>query len=483
MKELQADVVVLSAGTGGLPAAVTAAEGGASVIVFEKRASTGGTGNMANGIFAVESRLQRIKEYPLTKEEAFKIWMDFCHWRVNARLVKTFIDKSAGTIDWLEGLGVEFSVLTVAHGLGNYYTWHVVKNAPGTSDEHGRAATMMNILAEKAGELGAQIFLKTPARRLLKEDGRITGVVAEDASGEEVRARAKAVIISTGGIGSGSQSVFGQGDGVRMAREVGAAVKIPPSSEEKGTPVIGVGGTSGGPGMHSHVMVCFQQGGLMVNLLGERFMNEEITLNSPFGPSAIGLQKDCCAITIFDEEAKDHYVEYLDHVPGIVAEWQSLTEASNFDTEIKELLGKGSDYIFMAGSIEELADKLGVNADTLRETIEEYNIACDTGRDRLFNKNPKWLRPVRKPPFYAHKDKYRGGQIEYGGIKINHKTEVLTEDFTVIPGLYAIGMDAACNIYYDIYPNVLPATAMGFPVISGRMAGENALDYIKSIRE
>lgn len=76
-----------------------------------------------------------------------------------------------------------------------------------------------------------------------------------------------------------------------------------------------------------------------------------------------------------------------------------------------------------------------------------------------------------------------GGQTEYGGIKINHKTEVMTEDFNVIPGLYAIGMDAAYNIYYDIYPNILPATAMGFPIISGRMAAENALSYIKAINK
>lgn len=490
MEQFSADVAVISAGTGGLSAAVTAAQGGAGVIIFEKQGFTGGTGNMANGMFAVESRLQRVKEYSLIKEDAFKIWMDFCHWRVNARLVKTFIDKSAETIDWLESLGVEFSVLNVSHGFGNYYTWHVVKNASGTSDEHGRAATMMNILAKKAQELGVRIFLKTPARKLLKEDGRIVGVIAEDASGKEIRARAKAVILSTGGVGSGTQSVYASGDGVRMAREIGAAVRIP-ASTKKAEPFPGTGGTPGagspvtrpaGAGMFSHVMVCFQQGGLMINLLGERFMNEEITINSPFGASAIALQKEGCAITIFDEAVKNHYVQYLDHVPGIVCERQSLTKASNFDTEIKEILQSGPGNIFVANSIEELAGKIGVNADVLRATIEEYNVACDTGRDTLFNKNPKWLRPVRLPPFYASKGGAMGGQTEYGGIKINHKTEVMTEDFNVIPGLYAIGMDAAYNIYYDIYPNILPATAMGFPIISGRMAAENALQYIKSVK-
>ena len=44
-------------------------------------------------------------------------------------------------------------------------------------------------------------------------------------------------------------------------------------------------------------------------------------------------------------------------------------------------------------------------------------------------------------------------------------------------------MEAAFNYYYDIYPNILPATAMGFAVISGRIAAENALQYIKSINK
>ena len=56
MQELETDIVVISAGTAGLPAAVTAAEAGARVNVFEKTGRTGGTGSMALGVFAVESR-------------------------------------------------------------------------------------------------------------------------------------------------------------------------------------------------------------------------------------------------------------------------------------------------------------------------------------------------------------------------------------------------------------------------------------------
>ena len=126
MKQVETDVVVIAAGSAGLAAAVAAAEGGAGVIAFEKASNTGGTGSMGGGPFAVESRLQRLKQISLTREEAFQIFMDYTHWRVDARLVKAYIDKSASAIDWLENMGVEF-VEPVAHFPGAHFTWHIVK--------------------------------------------------------------------------------------------------------------------------------------------------------------------------------------------------------------------------------------------------------------------------------------------------------------------------------------------------------------------
>ncbi len=76
MNRLKADVVVIAGGASGLPAAITAAQGGAKVIVFEKGSTTGGTGNMGMGPFGVESRLQRLKQMGPTRDEAFKIFME-----------------------------------------------------------------------------------------------------------------------------------------------------------------------------------------------------------------------------------------------------------------------------------------------------------------------------------------------------------------------------------------------------------------------
>jgi len=153
MKPLQCDIAVLSAGTAGLAAAVTAAEGGASVIAIEKAAHTGGTALRANQIFGVESSLQRIRQYTLSKEEAFRIYMDFTQWAVNARLIKNLIDRSTGTLEWLEGMGVEFIDLT-SHGPGGYYTAHIIKPNPPRPGLGG-AATVMRLLTKKSGRPGS----------------------------------------------------------------------------------------------------------------------------------------------------------------------------------------------------------------------------------------------------------------------------------------------------------------------------------------
>jgi fumarate reductase flavoprotein subunit len=470
MKQLKADVVIIGSGTAGMAAVVAAAERGASVIAVERAGRTGGTANMASGLFAVESRLQRLRQLPLTREEAFKTYMNFTHWRVNARLVKAFIDKSADTIDWLEKMGVEFSNLS-SHGVGNNPTQHTVKGPENSSQQAGRAATMMKILTDRAKELGAQILLKTTVKKILKEGGRVAGVIAGDKSGEDIQVKARAAIIATGGFSAGAfpGQAGSSGGGIRMAREVGAATK-------EVNEATGDHGPSGPPiGFFSGLGIAFWQPSLMVNLLGERFMNEEIVVGTVFERNAISTQKNAVAFTIFDEATKQHYVETgFDFIPGGVQ--VPVTKADNFDAELEETLAKGSDSIFVADSPEELADKAGINPKGLRETIDEYNKACETGRDELFNKNPRYLRSVKQPRFYAGK-KLGDSITGWNGVKINYKTEVLTEDYEVIPGLYATGMDAACNVYYDTYPMVLPATAMGFAINSGRMAGENAASF------
>ena len=124
MSKIETDVVVIATGPAGLAAAISAAQSGARVLAFEKGSTTGGTANMGMGLFGVESRLQKLKQMGPSRDEAFKIFMDYTHWRVDAQLVRAYIDRAATTIDWLEDLGVEF-LEPAAYFPGGAFTWHI----------------------------------------------------------------------------------------------------------------------------------------------------------------------------------------------------------------------------------------------------------------------------------------------------------------------------------------------------------------------
>lgn len=474
-KSLTTDVIVVAAGTAGMAAAVTAAEYGAEVVVFEKTNHVGGTANIARAIFAVESRLQRQKMFTLSKDEAFKLHMDYTHWQVDARLVRAHIDKSADTIAWLEKMGVRFDG-PYAYYPGSFFTEHTIARESNVPVNTSAAVRALNT---KAQELGVRFFLKTPVKKIIKEKGRITGILAEDENGNEIQVQAKAVIIATGGFGNDSEWIkkytsinpelisgkMPGGEGVHMAWEVGA-----------GRTQMTIHVNDGIAGIFRNtplIWASFRQPNLMVNLLGERFVNEEIINHATFMGNALLKQKKACGFMIYDEPTRQYYAETNLESP------QHFIDAENkhttLDSELAQLLESKSDAVIVAESIEELAGKTGINPDSLRQTVDEYNSYCKGGHDGLFNKNQRYLRPVRTPKYYAAK--YVPGAFgTLGGIKINYKTEVMTDDFEVIPGLYAAGSDSN-SLYGDSYILMMPGNTMGFALNSGRIAGENATKF------
>ena len=95
------DVVVVGAGAGSTVAAVSAVEGGLKTLMLEKNAFAGGAGNFMEGSFAAESFMQKEKGVKLTKIQAFNEMAAYHHWRINAPLVKAFVDLSGDTIQWV----------------------------------------------------------------------------------------------------------------------------------------------------------------------------------------------------------------------------------------------------------------------------------------------------------------------------------------------------------------------------------------------
>jgi len=437
---------------------------------------------MGMGPLGLGSRLQRLKQMGPSLDEAFKIFMDYTHWRVDAQLVKAYLEKATTTIDWLEKLGVEF-VEPAAYFPGGWFTWHIVK--PALGEPGPMAAATMNVkLTERAKEFGVEIMLQTPVKKILKQGDKIVGVMAEDQSGEPIQAMAKSVIVCTGGFGNNVDMIkkftgyqWGKdmtsiripgidGDGIQMAWEVGAAptdmtmemIYMMPGEYH---PVIGM---------------AFQQPHLMVNLLGERFINEAIMPNTTFAGNAIATQKDRCSFLIFDGEIKTMMETVgLDEVNSVFR----VFKTEGFDAMLKGLLDSGFKEIVVADSLDELAAKTGIDADNLKKTVEQYNGYCEKGYDAQFNKRHDLLRPIKTPKFYAGR-LLPSAYGSLGGIKINYKTEVLNKEWKKIPGLYAAGTDAN-TIYGDSYVFILPGNTMGFAMNTGRIAGEHAAEYAKSL--
>lgn len=478
MTQLTCDIAIVGGGPAGVTAAIAAAENGAKVILLEKTGDTGGASNGGMGMFAVESRLQIQKNHNFSREDAFNFFMEFTHWRVDARLVRTYVDKSASTIDWLEQRGVSF-VEPIAYYPGAQFTWHLKDmNSP----------PIMQTLRQLADKLGVVTITETPARKVIMEDGKAVGVLAEAKSREAIKTSAKAVIIATGGFGDNPEMIkkytgleWGKdlfsmrvpglaGDGIRMAWEVGAADTdmfmdvyscLPP-------PYNGPGGTT-------FDLTVFRHPVLMVDQHGERFCNEEVVHNVAMAANAIHRQKGGCAIRILDEDTRIELERYdREMTPKGFGQENTL----GLSDVINKAQQEGYHHLFIANSLEELAVAAGINPPILRKTVDEYNAACRTGRDELFFKKSKNLRPVLRPPFYGARF-YCGGYGSLGGIRINYKTEVLDRNLEVIHGLYAAGTDANA-IYGDTYPFALSGNTSGFAYNTGRIAGENAMEYIKS---
>lgn len=112
----------------------------------------------------------------------------------------------------------------------------------------------------------------------------------------------------------------------------------------------------------------------------------------------------------------------------------------------------------------------------LKATLDEYNRCCDRGYDSIFNKQRRYLYALCHPPYYGIKCHVICLDT-IGGIKINHHMEVLNQLDAPISGLYA-GGNAAGGWESDTYCMLLPGSAFGFAINSGRIAGENASKYV-----
>jgi len=168
MERIVVDLVVLGTGGAGMSAAVRAAEGGAKVVVLEKRPFPGGTSNTPMCVAVT-------KKDPAYQDQAFKTHMDMTNWTGNADLVRAWINKTGDVVEWLEKQGYKMFPTPVSatletmgkqrgygSGFPNGYFIHDLYFMPAEGSGHG-GATMIKALVKKAKELDVDIRYSTPA--------------------------------------------------------------------------------------------------------------------------------------------------------------------------------------------------------------------------------------------------------------------------------------------------------------------------------
>lgn len=473
---MSADLVVIGAGASSTAAAWAAAEKGLKVVTLEKKAIPGGTGAFSEGIFAVESKLQKDWNYGLTKDQAFTMIMNYGHWRGNARMVRAFVDRSADTIDWMMKNGVKFEKLFSNYPNG-LYTWHIYE---------GRDAGWINLFLDKYKKAGQTLLTETWGEKLIEENGRIVGVEATNKAGDRITIRgAKATVIATCGFfdnkemrekylrfpnADGLAQTGKTGDGIRMAWSVGAGKEGTEVQASYRPDPLGVGTTN-------HVSATAKQPHLWLTPKGERFCNEIIMLEWPFAGNVLERIGGTMYV-VYDQKTLDHMVkeEGIDLGVGVMV--PVGTKLANFSKEWDAAVKAG--WAFKADTLDGLAKATGMNPEKLKKTVADYNGYCAVRHDAEFAKDPKYLREVKTGPFYAIKS-VASTLGSLGGIKANERFEVVTQNEDPIPGLYVAGNDVG-GMYGDSYDLLMAGSTVGFAVNSACIAVDSAAEYIKTVK-
>jgi fumarate reductase flavoprotein subunit len=215
---------------------------------------------------------------------------------------------------------------------------------------------------------------------------------------------------------------------------------------------------------------------LWVDARGRRFCDESTGFYDTQCGNASARLKEGFSFTIFDDAAIKRYLSQgidknvdIEILPG--------AKPQNLEKEMQAVLARGSSELFESDSLEALAGKMNVDPGIFKATVEEYNKSCYEHHDTLFAKDAKYMRALVGPRYFALRAKtvFLGTM---GGIKINHKTEVINKKDQIIPGLYAAGFDAG-GMYGDSYPiQHASGLSSAFALNSGRIAGKNATKSI-----
>lgn len=443
-KDGTCDIVIVGAGGAGLSAAVAASEtdGSLKIVVLEKQGILGGNTNYSTGgINAAETSIQQELGINDSKDLFYDDIMRGGKQENIPSLVRNFVENAPATISWLTGLGADLSDVGLMGGSS-------VKRTHRPKGGSAIGPHLMKILTTASNKENIEIRTLNKVTGLLTSlDGVVTGVKVQSADGSSYKLTAKAVIIATGGFGANLDMVTSlqpslrgfatlnhpgaTGDAFGWVKAIGGAtiqmanIQIHPTAEAV-----------------NHILITEAvrgNGAILVNVHGQRFCNEMDTRDVV--SAAILGQENGEAFLIFDQTVR-----------------KSLASIETYANQ--HLLSEGS-------TIEELADCVGLPANTLSATVCRYNAQQKAGVDDDFGRNATEM-PVslETSPFYCVRVT-PAIHHTMGGLSVNTETQVLRADGTPIPGLYAAG-EVTGGLHGA---NRLGGNGVADIVVNGRLAG------------
>lgn len=453
MWDAEVDIAIAGAGGCGLVAALTAAEKGLQVAVFEKTDFIlGNTAASAGMIPAAGTRYQREIGIQETPEEMAEDILKKNHQESNPDLTLALSKVSGPLVEWMnDNLDMQFSLVTEFKYPGHR---NLRMHAPPTRS----GLELMKKLKKAANDKdNVYLMLKSQVEKLILGDqSEVIGIDVQTTDGVQ-RIKAKKVILATNGFGGNTSMVkkfipeisdalyFGYeantGEGIEMALEIGADVSNMTAYQGHAA----VNETTGLLVTWGTIM----SGGFMVNQDGERFGNETQ------GYSEFALE-------VVNQEVQNGYIIIDQDI------YQNLLSIEDFK-QLDEM-----DAFKSSDSIEELAVKLGINVKGLEQTYtrfqkNEQGHSDEFGRTDFPKRLAGKLFGIKVSPALFHTQ---------GGLNVNEHAQVVNDQGIVIENLYAGGGTAVGvsgrHAYGYMSGNGLLA-ALGF----GKIAGDHAVYMIQ----
>jgi fumarate reductase flavoprotein subunit len=444
------DIVVVGMGGAGMCAAIAAKEAGAErIVILEKAAVVGGNTNFSSGgMNAAETRYQKEAGIEDSVESFISDTLEGGHHLNNVDLVTAMCTRSSDAIDWLADHGMELSNVVAAGGAS-------ADRCHRPADKSAVGAFLVPRMEQVVADKGIEVRTETGATELLKDDtGKVCGVKATDADGNEVTLRAGAVVLAAGGFGANFDMIkmyrpdladmvttntgTAQGDGMVMAQAAGANLIQMDQIQAHPTVYI-VEGSKTGMLVSESVR---GSGSILINENGERFVNEMLTRDAV---SAAELQQPDGKVWIVYDQ-------------GIYDETPLLATYDQRGMSVK------------GDTVADLAQTLGVDGATLQQTIDDFNAGvADDGASDPFGRTSGLVTPLENGPFYAI-PVYPGIHHCMGGVYVDTDSQALTIKGEKIPGLYAAG-EVTGGIHGG---NRLGGNAVCDIVVNGINAGQHA---------